>query len=144
MTLVAVGRVTNLQPGVPFYGTVSPDLVWVGTPTTLKLNDIALDRIGGGENREVTFLQPGGSFDGTTVEFVGEPLAHVGTNVLVFLTPPYGDPRDPSEYWTMLIAEVDGEGRPADGAWSSVAPFLDGMTVSEILASVRASDRSAN
>jgi hypothetical protein len=142
-TIVATGRITSLEPGVPFYGDVVPDaLLWVGTPTHLELEEIALDVNGDGELRSTSYLQSGGTFEDTEVWFAQEPLLDVGTRVVLFGGPRSDAAEDPSEYWTLFAIEVDESGRLVDGIWSSIAPFLVGMTADQVLDAVRAAAAS--
>ena len=133
-TMVARATVEELLPGV-FFGD-PPHTGWAVTPTRLRVTDL-LD----GDtrsDRDPVVLQSGGTRDGLTIRYDGQTVFAVGTDVIVFAYPT----RDPYElehatYLLTVAAAIGPDGRLLPGAWTEVAPSLQGMTVAEIADAVR-------
>jgi hypothetical protein len=134
VSFVATGRITGLDPGVPFYNEAFPDTIsLVGTPTHVQLDVVAFDRVGLDASQSVTVLQAGGTYGGEEHWYVNEPVLGVGTHVLLFAVPYNAPVKGAAEYEAYVAAAIDSSGRLVPAAWRVSAPFLLDRTAADVL-----------
>jgi hypothetical protein len=132
VSLVATGRITGLDPGVPSYFDGTETILTVITPTHVQLEVVAFDRAGPEASQSVTVRQAGGTYGGEEHWYVNEPLLDVGTEVLLFAFP-YSTPLMGADHGVYVFAEIDPSGRLDPAGWRDVAPFLLDRTVADVL-----------
>ncbi len=133
--LIARATVEELLTAATFG---SPPTDWVATPTRLRLTETFHDESDNADASAPIVLQIGGTLDGLTTSYEGQPLLEVGTDILVFAMlagAPVGQAQ--ADYTVLIAAQIGPDGQLVNGLWSEVAPFLKDLPISDISAAVR-------
>jgi hypothetical protein len=132
-TVAVRGTVEQLGDAVIFVRNPDGSPYMIGTLTTVKVDQLLFGSLNPEAGGRVTFLQSGGTAEGVSVSFAGEPLLQPGDEVIAF-GPASEDA--PSEgvpgFWTIVFAGVDASGQLEPSVAQEVAPFLAGMSVTDI------------